>query len=307
MNKLIPALSLVFILFGCRKAEQTDSINPKPDAPLYDVKFNVADFATTLVPMGTQAIKSTMAVTTDLKSYADYFSYRVYDSRGFVIKLIDQDNTSANFGTINDRLGSGTYSVVMVAAKNSPPSFTRETLPYEVASFSSSSNGYWNDVFHKAFKLTIEDKPVTQKVQLDRLTAAFNLVLEDAIPADVSKITVSLYDEGQLGLNGSYNSRQFTRSYDFTLAASDAGVKGKSFTGLLINTFGGVNFTVTAYNASNKAIFEKIVDGVQFNKGQRLTISGVFFTTANKKTVYTAPVGINVTAMNTQAGVIVKF
>jgi len=118
MKRLIPVLSLVLILFACRKAEQTG--HTKPEAAQYDVKFTVADFNVSKETMSASGTKATMAAGDVLSDYADYLHCSIYNEEGFLVWYVNQKKEDKDFGTIASRLGNGNYSVVIAAAKNNP-------------------------------------------------------------------------------------------------------------------------------------------------------------------------------------------
>lgn len=284
MKKLIPALSLMLILFACRKAEQTGQT--EYDTTLHDVKFTVADFNVFEETMSASGRKTTMAVGDTLSNYADYLHYSVYNEAGFMVRYINQTKADKDFGTIKGRLANGNYSVVIAASKTTPLRFdTTGRIPFSVLTFGpNTKDGNWNDSFHKMFKITVADAPLTQTIKLDRLVGAFNVVIEDAIPADVSKIVVEVnISPVNLKLDGTLYSSLTSSYFNFPLLAADAGVKNKMFAGYIINTFYPVTVFVTAYNAKGVKVAQKSISSLTFSRGERITLTGSLFTQANTK------------------------
>lgn len=284
MKKLIPVLSLMLVLFACRKAEQTGQT--ESGAAKHDVKFTVADFNIGKETLSAPGGKATMAVGDTLSNYADYLHCSIYNEAGFMVWYVNQTKTDKDFGSISTRLSNGNYSVVIAAATNNPLSFsTNSPSPYSVLGFGSGSpSNNWNDTFHKSFKITVTDQPVTQAVKLKRIVGAFSLVFEDAIPADVTKVTLSLkYESHGLDLDATPKSRSSPSSYEYALTAADAGKKNKTFSAYVINTSGNVEFEIAAYNSKGVLVAKKVMQNVKFEINQRLTITGSFFTPANMK------------------------
>jgi len=284
MKRLIPVLSLVLILFACRKAEQTGTA--KPDITLHDVKFTVADFNVVEETMSASGGKATMTVGDTLSNYADYLHYSVYNEAGFMVRYINQTKADKNFGIIKGRLANGNYSVVIAASKTTPLSFdTTGRTPFAYLTFGPNTKDYnWNDSFHKMFKITVADAPLTQTIKLDRLVGAFNVVIEDAIPADINKIVVEVnLSPANLKLDGTLSSYLISTYFNFPLSATDAGVKNKMLAGYITNTFYPVTFFVTAYNTKGVKVAQKSISSLTFSRGKRITLTGSLFTQANTK------------------------
>jgi hypothetical protein len=284
MKKLIPVLSLVLILFACRKTEQTGQT--ESGAAKHDVKFIVSDFNVGKETLSASGTKATMAAGDVLSDYADYLHCSIYNEEGFLVWYVNQKRDDKDFGTIASRLGNGNYSVVIAAAKNNPLSFTLDSpAPYSVLRFSSGRpDGNFNDTFHKTFKITVTDQPLTQAIKLSRLVGAFDVVFTDPIPADIAKVTVTLYSESHtLTLDGTYYSRNTPSSYEYVLTAADAGKTNKTFSGYVIGTDWELLYEIKAYNSKNVLVAQKSIPSIKVAKGQRVAIAGSFFTPANMK------------------------
>jgi hypothetical protein len=66
---------------------------------------------------------------------------------------------------------------------------------------------------------------------------------------------------------------------DFTVAASDIGVKNKKFLAYVGNTFTPASVVISAYNANNDLLAEKTIDNVRCYKNKKTLLTGSLFPT----------------------------
>jgi uncharacterized protein YcfL len=291
MKKLLPAILLAFVLHGCSKSNQPEENKPAQETDKHKVSFTVEGFAANTTVMSTPGAKATTAVGDTLKNYADNLYYRIYDSNGNYVNGTEQTSTSPGFGVIADQLASGTYSVFMAASKGALRT-SDKTVTYGRADFGPTSSGaIWNDTFIKNFTLTVGTADLSQAVRLERTVAAYQVILEDAIPAEATKISLSiLYDSPTLPLAANNISIPLSPPIQYALTAADKGVKNKSFSGFLSNTFVPVSIVIKAYNSSNAVIAEKSIKDLKFEKNKRTTLTGPLFPPPNPSGDFTVVV-----------------
>jgi len=291
MKKLLPALLLSLILGGCSKSNQPGENKPAQEDAKHKVSFTITDFAASTTVMSTPGTKATNAVGDTLKNYADNLYYRIYDANGNWVNGTEQTSTSATFGTVTDQLVAGTYTVFLAASKGGLRT-SDKTVAFSKADFGPTSTGaIWNDTFIKTFTLTVGTTDLSQSVRLERTVAAYQIVLEDAIPSDAAKIAVSImYDYPTMALTGANMSVPLSPPVEYALAAADKGVKNKTFSGFLSNTFLPVSFVIKAYNGRNEVIAEKTIKDLKFEKNKRTTLTGALFPPANPSGDFTVVV-----------------
>ncbi len=277
MKRLLPFLLVGAMLQGCQKSGDKPEVLPTTgvEQKKYDVQFSVADFSKSVAPMNAAANKATMATTADLKSYADYFTYQVYKANGDLVNTINQTSSSANFGTVSDKLPPGTYTVYLIASKVYMPDISNSGLTMR-------STSYWNDLFGKKISLVVSDSAISETATLERLVGGLEVNITDAMPKDIGRISVFIQIENQFILhNGSKPGIATSVTRNFNMTTADAGVSNKSFMLYVGNTFTATDVVIRAYDVNGGFIAEKTVPNVTFAKNQKTVLTGNLFTATN--------------------------
>lgn len=272
MKNLFSIIILAAVFAGCQKP--ANEVEPETGSKKTEVTFAVTDFDQSVKGFASVNTKATMAVGDTLSNYADNLYYTIYAADGSYVKSAMQAKTATNFGKFTEPLAPGTYDVYIAATPNSIGFFAGLGSTYSTASITPPAPNLWLDFFSKNLSVTVGAEPLTQSVRLDRAVGALDVVLKDALPATVAKISVTVDKEAadlliKTGVAKTYGST--TR--DFTLTAADAGVANKKFSVLLANTATDVNVTLQAFDAAGTKLAEKVVT-TRINKNQRTTLTG---------------------------------
>jgi len=272
MKSIYSLLILGLIFTGCQKSANMPE--PQTEVNKTEVTFAVTDFAQSVKGFAAANTKGTMAVGDTLSNYADNLYYTIYAADGSYVKSGTQAKADASFGRVTEQLVPGTYDVFMAATQNSIGFFAGSGSTYSNALITPPAPNLWLDLFSKNMTITVAGTPLTQSVRLDRAIGALDVVLVDAMPASVSKISLTLDREAadmliKTGVAKTYGST--TR--DFALTAADAGAINKKFSMLVGNTATDVNVTIQAFDAAGAKLAEKVVT-TRINKNQRTTLSG---------------------------------
>ncbi|MFD2163101.1 hypothetical protein ACFSJU_11915 [Paradesertivirga mongoliensis] len=269
MKNALLALSLSLILFAsCRKSNQ-------PDGPKTDVKFQFTDFNWEVGPLGKAA--STAAdvdyTTGDtLKNYAKYFYYRAYNSAGVKVSEKSQVSSDANFGTINDVLDPGSYTIVFVAG-NKPLALSNYGLNSD--HIYDPAEDYWDDTFFKKINITVGTESSTHPVTLERIVGALELTLLDALPHNAAKLRISAeYERSTYQLKDGATAGTATKAKDFILTQADKGQANRQFLMHILNFSRALNITLTTYNAQNTVLSTRTINGVWFHQNRKTIVKG---------------------------------
>lgn len=183
--KLYSILCLVAVVaFSCKKDLQSV---PKSTEKTYPVQINVASsdgysFA--------QAVKglATASVAVPAPTVLNNLIYLVYDSSGALVRQLQTTSSQANFGTINDNLPSGTYSICVfgniASIFNSTPA--NRTLTTDSFYINPGTDG-----FKGTLSLTVGTSSVTQSLSLTRLDGKLTIKSSNAIPNKIDSLQVS--------------------------------------------------------------------------------------------------------------------
>ena len=270
MKRYIPTIILLFLyLTGCKNDKQN---TPSPSGKTYKVVFNASS--------SSQNVNSTKGkVINDLKtnavgpvgSSAKILHYLVYDSSGNFLHIIKQDSTMSNFGIIADELPAGTYTFYFGAGQDSFRSV------YQVHYFDSyhqeGSSPIWADWFYKKITLTITDSNINQDVTLERMVGQLQLNIEDALPSNVNRISITT--TGELG-HYDYTQDVFTYPEDVQSSFGIPTANNKP-TILIGNTSTPMTIKITCYANNSTVLAEKTIKNVQFTKNVKTILSGKLF------------------------------
>src|SRR3569833_2214424 len=179
-------------LFSCRKERGPVSAIKGSSAKKHSVTINVNNFKLTHGLFALRHKSLTLATgdtISNIASYVDQLAYVVLDSAFNPIKMISQDSTSANMGTITDSLAAGTYYICIVAGKNGlvvTPSAALLGGTYDYA-----GKG-WQDTFWRQFQLIVGDHDLSRAVTLNRVVGKLEVQLLDNIPANADSLFITV-------------------------------------------------------------------------------------------------------------------
>jgi hypothetical protein len=207
---------------------------------------------------------------TDITEFCSRLNIAIFDADGTKVKTVAQKEGDASYGTVALTLAAGTYQLVVIAHNcDGSATITSE----EKVTF---PNNKVTDTFYYYGDLVVTDAQQSYDLTLTRAVAMFRLVLTDEeIPATVAKLKF-YYLGGSSTFSprdgyGCVNSKQTeVRSiaadgiYDiYTLPHSEDDVLTK--------------LTVTALDANDNIIQEKVFEDIPVTRNQVTRYTGSFF------------------------------
>lgn len=306
LNTMKKSYIIIFIFCIAFAACKKDSKPAPVDAnTLHKVTFKVSSFSQqhlAFQPNSTTRPKSLNSLSTTYPSSSDTIRtypalvYQVYDSTGKLVHQISQDTTTANFGTINDQLTAGTYTIIMVGGINvdtrsagseklMPVNYgttsTQHLVDAEVLylmynPYAGNSAPFFDETFYKKFTLTVTSGSIAQNISLPHIVGQLIVNIQDAIPANAQNIQLTI---------GSI-------SYVYNLGTGLPDVKGDSGTmaylvvpgvtnfkmyNYILNTTAPFSVTISAYSDGNVLIASKTIQNVSCAANQQVTLTGNLF------------------------------
>ncbi|MGF7039507.1 hypothetical protein [Mucilaginibacter lappiensis] len=288
MKKYAPLLLLVcFFAFSCKKDHRSGT---DPDIKTYDIKFNLSDSTQLITNATGHKIKVNGVKTnaTPIPITNDYFKsirYVVYGAAGNVFRALNIDSTASNFGTISDKLPAGTYTIGIGAGKAGLKSIlgypaVGSDYQYYYADNNNSNAAVfpWGDTFVGKFKITVQGD-INQTVTLSRIVGQLEVNIEDAIPANVKTIVVTVNKDYYYYAFGA-EQPNYSGLSTLTTVVPDA-VKGTTnfkVDNIICNTITPFSVTITAYDANHKSVGAGVtVTNVICEKNRRTILSGKLF------------------------------
>jgi hypothetical protein len=293
MKKYIPLLLVVcFFASSCKKNNHSGT---DPNTKTYNVKFALNGFTQSIesAPNSKVKVNSVKTNATPVPVTSDYFKVIYYLIGGVdnsISREVKIDSTAVNFGTITDNLPAGTYNVGIIAGQ---AGLNYPDYPQGIFYVQSGISGTapWKDTFMDKFQLTVSGD-VNQNVTLNRIVAQLQLNIEDAIPAAVKSIVITIKNEYLYYL---YPTEQPDNPspVTFTTIIPDL-AKGKTnfkINKIMNNTIIPFIVTINCYDANKNSIGSGItINNVTCQKNTRTILSGKLFSGASNNTF---TVGLN--------------
>ena len=207
---------------------------------------------------------------TDITELCSRLNIAIFDDEGTKVKTVAQKEGDASFGTVAMTLAAGTYQLVVIAhnAEGSATITSTEKVTFP--------NNKVTDTFYYYGDLVVTSEVQSYDLTLTRAVAMFRMVLTDEeIPSSVAKFKF-YYTGGSSTFSpsagyGCVNSKQTeirTVSDDgvyeiFTLPHTEEDVLTK--------------LTVTALDANDNTVKERVFENVPVTRNQITRYTGSFF------------------------------
>lgn len=285
MKKLIVSLGavftvmMVFAVVACEKAILTEeTVIGDADGNLtvsvYQIeKMDFASMTRSSEAQGSETRETRAAMTrAAVTDYCNRLNFAIYEMDGSRVKQVNQTSDKAGFGTCSFSLEEGEYQLVVLAhSSNGNPTMTN---PQKIQF--SNSTGY-TDTFLYYTTVTVTEEHQTLPVSLERIVSMCRFVVNDAIPASVSKLEF-YYTGGSGAFNaatglGNVNSKQ---KMTFSVTAGESGTEYDLYT-FLHQQDDDITLKVTAYDGSDNVLYEREFD-VPMTRRKITRLSGDFFT-----------------------------
>jgi hypothetical protein len=291
MKKALLYALLAVLCFSSCKKDKKPTPTPPTDTKTYSVKFRISD-------LNGQKISSSGATkVNDVVTIPSSVTRIIYSAINTttlkVVSLITQDRGAANFGSIEDNLPPGTYTINISAASKVPIfNVSSMYLKKEINSGLSTNinnDAYWDDAFATSFQITVSSQPIDQSVSLHRIVGQVTVKLLDALPANAYSLKVDVsneYDFYNFSTDNaipqpspSNNYPNHTHSKTVLIPAAAIGTTNYMQSYLILNTGSGINHAVdiTCYDSAGKIIAQSSLANVIIQRNTNTILSGKIF------------------------------
>ena len=269
-------LAVLAMLAACEKpllddaAAVSDASPSEANVVLHFTQSEDGDF-TAATPVATHA--DTPAATraaTDITDLCSRLNLAVFNADGTKVKTVAQKEGDASYGTVALSLAAGTYQLVVIAHNGDGSATITST---EKVTF---PNNKVTDMFYYYGDLVVGSEKQSYDLTLTRAVAMFRLVLTDeSIPASVAKL--KFYYTG--------GSSTFSPAEGYGIVQSkQTEIRAVSEDGIyeiytLPHTEEDVltKLTVTALDANDNTVKERIFENVPVVRNQVTRYTGSFF------------------------------
>ena len=219
---------------------------------------------------GNSGNRAATRAATDITELCSRLNIAIFDAEGTKVKTVAQKEGDASFGTVALTLAAGTYQLVVIAHNGEGSATITST---EKVTF---PNNKVTDTFYYYGDLVVTSEVQSYDLTLTRAVAMFRMVLTDEeIPSTVTKFKF-YYTGGSSTFSpsagyGCVNSKQTE-----IRAVADDGVY-EIFT--LPHTEEDVltKLTVTALDANDNTVKERVFENVPVTRNQITRYTGSFF------------------------------
>ena len=263
-------LALALLVAACEKPilNEVEVEQKEANVILHMVQFETSP----LTPL--QRARGTTRASTDITELCSRLNIAIFSTDGIKVKTVAQKEGDSSYGTVALTLAAGTYRLVVIAhnCDGSATITSKEKVTFP--------NNKVTDTFYYYGDLVVTDAKQSYDLTLTRAVAMFRLVLTDEeIPSNVAKLKF-YYVGGSSTFSpkdgyGCVNSKQTEvrpvpadyasgTAFDiYTLPHTDDDVLTK--------------LTVTALDANDNAVKERIFENVPVTRNQITRYTGSFF------------------------------
>ena len=206
--------------------------------------------------------------TTDISKLCSRISYGIFKD-DVKVGVFTQKISDANFGTLDLKLETGTYKVVVIAHNGNGNATI--TSPNEI----KFANNQVTDTFSACIEIEVEAGDTNTPIDLKRVVAMFSLTIEDEIPENIKKMhffytggSSTLDAETGLGCvesrqTATINLQENQNTFNiYTFPHTDEDV---------------LKITVNAIDVNGLTVEERLLDGVPVQRNKVTLYSGNFF------------------------------
>lgn len=272
-----------------------------PGNKKYNVNFAVSDFTQqhtsflSLNSLQTNATTNYVEVNSDTisKKYRVlYYLREGQDSGGSITTQTSavQYQGDSDFGTFTQQLLPGTYTYLIVGGENDSPGSTNKKgrylevanggydLQYELVLLGGGriTSTDFNDFFLKQVTFTITNTDINQSVSLDRMVGKLDVVIQDAIPSNITSIDLRIAPTANVF---DVNSGPLVNSLandEFFISAALHGTTNFDMSTLILNTSRPFAVTIAAYNGTT-LIASKNITGITCSANKVTLLKGNLF------------------------------
>jgi hypothetical protein len=293
-KQLIWAIGLSMAFCACKKESTPHNQTPAETGGTkgvkrYAVGFNLSGFTKETKGISSGKL-STNAALTDAIKFLSYYAYTGNKDSLKLVKNIYQKSTDAGFGTITDSLAAGHYTIFFVGSTSSNYYVTNAFLNLVDGTYHPAL-GYKNnenitDTFLQKLEFDVTGAG-TQNIVLKRIVGQITYKLLDVLPADVSRVEVTignaapLYDmvDGGVAFDGTHGSGWDDRIQTFTVNSGDKGKANVEFS-TYVWPFSYFSTSIRAYNSTDVLIGHTNPDDSQslsISENTQYILSGYLF------------------------------
>lgn len=289
MKKIFICLLLSSTLWSCKK-EQDAIPNLKTVATgKHEVTFSVSGFSTEVANMSKS---NANLASSSLKESAAFLTYLVYDETGLEVSRIRQDSSGkttriireedANevdlgqmaYGTIQDSLADGNYTVIIAASNTLLEINNRSSgLGYDFFNLQDAFFQYHrglesvyrtSDTYYQKLSITVSDKNMQKPISLDRVVGKIEINILDAKPDEQYKFR----------FENENDSFKFSDEKPFGVLSDNIipGYYGASSSFFILNTETPINVYISC--KVDGMTIEKLIANVHVVKNKRTILTG---------------------------------
>ncbi|WP_413666329.1 hypothetical protein ACEN9X_17420 [Mucilaginibacter sp. Mucisp86] len=272
MRKKINIIILLITVaaFSCKK-EHSKSDPGSPDNKAHTVTLTIdpSGFSQSIGNSNKLKVNSTVNPV-DFRNYIDTL-YINFNDKVYTF-------STKNLTTINipsQQLFPGTYKAFAMGGK-------KGLRFYVISVLDATYDGQWKDSFCANQSFTVANSDLTVSLNLQRVNAALEVIIQDSIPKNASYITLALSKEYHYYLpkvnlvdQNVIDNASWVNKY--TIADNLKEKPNFTIDQIVLNTIAPFNLTIIAYDASNRPLATKVINNVKLAVNQKAIFTGTLF------------------------------
>ena len=211
--------------------------------------------------------------------------------------------TTDPYNVITDSLAAGTYTIVVIGSDDDMGVNNHNTSwsDFENIAYTplAQAKVYQNQgldvrplsqvIYFGKTTITVGSGDSAQGLTINRVVGQVEVNIEDALPANVSSISIAaignhaafFFNSETSGEPGFINDEVTYNFITRQVTAADIGTTNFKVAGYIMNITTPITIVVKAFDSQQNLITFKRIDNVQFNKNKRTILSGHLFTPNN--------------------------
>lgn len=269
----IVSLSLIAVLLCFSSCKKSGS-NPSVDSDLHSLNLTLDGFGQIITDARNGGFTTSESVS--LKDHVHFLNYFIYGQDGNLIHSLKQTDADPDFGKIKDQVPSGTYSVVLTGSQYNDTFGGTATL----ASAKLVSTAVDDDLFFKKISITVGSDDLSQNVALDRVSSFLEISIEEALPAEVASVDLTVQNETEVFLFATESTSIGTVSgtKKLTKVISNDSDRNNLKMGLcILNDISGLSVQIYCYDSAKKYIKGAKVENVKCVRSRKTILYGKIF------------------------------
>jgi|GEM_PF-2167555 len=284
MKNLFNLTILSFLLIACKKDVPKPSLIDGEEN--YKIKFSATGFRTSVEPISKKASNKANSIVNDSIQKMNFF---IYNQDNYLVGNYAQTRNDVNFGTLETKLGPGTYKIGVVAYPQFTGLYVSPTdifhsiyytpnYDHPYVELGNNNKESFTSGYHE---IIVKQDSTYAPIELKRLNAILEIEILDALPNDAAYLTVGatqgtsvqLFRGDDLSAATEYLSNYF----DLSEFSGQKNIKLQAVVYQQKKSGSKINLNISVHNSNRQRIKNIIINDVLFKSNFKTKVAGELF------------------------------